>query len=138
MFRKILSFLLVLSGLGLGLGFAGRFHGGGDALAVVRPVLVVAVGVLSVVVLVRPPRVLGWIGAAAAGGAAISLVWGALVLDLPHGARAYSVYQKNLLFRPALEMAAAILPPRLDLPPDHNVPILFYHKQIRSVANMAN
>lgn len=97
--KRILYTFLALSGLALILSFCGRFHAVGDSLAVLRPVLALIVGGLSVAALLVRPRLFGTVGACLTVFAGLSLAPPAPVSQLPEGAQTYSVYQKNLLFR---------------------------------------
>lgn len=98
MMRWLLSALALLCGLVLVLGFGGRLHGGGDALAVVRPVVVVALAGVSVMLLIWRTRVLGVAGLGLALLGGFSMAPPVVLAEVPAGARAYAVYQKNLLF----------------------------------------
>ncbi|MDJ1007024.1 MAG: endonuclease/exonuclease/phosphatase family protein [Paracoccaceae bacterium] len=90
--------ILVLGGVTLALGFAGRFHGLGDSLSLFRPVLVPLVGLVSLALLMSGPRRLALAGVALAAGAGLSLAPPAPVSALPDTARVYGFYQKNLLW----------------------------------------
>ena len=97
--RKILFWLFGLSIFGLILGFAGRFHGLGDSMAVLRPVFISAVAVLSVVFCALRAWGVGVVGLCLAGGAALGMMPEAPLSVVPDEDRLFSVYQKNLLFR---------------------------------------
>ena len=97
--RTVFLGLIFLSMFGLGLGFAGRFHGIGDSFAVLRPVFVVLLVVLSGIAVLGQPRVLGMLGICLAGVGALSITTPSPAVLVPDDAKHYSAYQKNLLFR---------------------------------------
>lgn len=97
--KTVLRLLLVLSGLGLALGFAGRIHGLGDSLAVLRPLFVITVGILSLIALIVRTRVLGISGAVLTMVATWSLLPPSSPSAVTENAAQYAAYQKNLLFR---------------------------------------
>lgn len=96
--RRTSSILLLLAALALLAGFAGRLHGAGDTFALVRPLFVPILALLSLIALAVRPRLLGACGLALALIAGISLVPTAPVASAPDDARRYTVYQKNLLW----------------------------------------
>ena len=98
MMRWFLSVLALLCGLALVLGFGGRFHGGGDTLAVGRPAVVAALAGVSVMLLVWRVRLLGVVGLCLALLGGVSMAPPAFLAERPAGAQVYAIYQKNLLF----------------------------------------
>lgn len=96
--RRVLTGLLILSTLTLLASFAGRLHAAGDTLAVIRPLLVLVVGVLAGIALVFGPRLPGAGGLILAVAGGVGMVPHGPASELPDGARHYSAYQKNLLW----------------------------------------
>lgn len=96
--RRVLTLFLGLCAIALAAGFAGRFHGAGDTLAVARPVLVPLLALLSLTALVLRPRLPGVMGLALSLVAGYSMMPPAPVSNVPDDARVYSAYQKNLLW----------------------------------------
>lgn len=97
--RTVFLGLMTLSMFGLALGFAGRFHGVGDSFAVLRPVFLVLLAVLSVIAALVRPRVFGILGLCLVGVGALSIAAPDQAASVPDDAKRYSAYQKNLLFR---------------------------------------
>lgn len=95
---RFLSAILLVSGLALAVGFGGRLHGVGDTLAVVRPLLALIVGGVSVLALLIRPRRLGALGLSLSVYAAWSMAPPPLVSVIAQDASQFSIYQKNLLF----------------------------------------
>ncbi|NNK68114.1 MAG: endonuclease [Rhodobacteraceae bacterium] len=97
--RAFLIAIAVLCVAVLALGFTGRFHGLGDSLSLLRPLVVPALAFISLLLLIPGPRRLALAGLAVAIGGGVSLVPPSPASMLPDGTQTYAIYQKNLLFR---------------------------------------
>ena len=95
--RVFLDATLAASVIALGAGFLGALHPIGDALAVFRPQIALAAGLLSGLHLLLRPRLWACLGLAAAGVGAWSTLPPSETTAAPQ-ARVYSAYQKNLLW----------------------------------------
>lgn len=96
--RATLYALFSLTTLALIAGFAGRFHGMGDSIALARPILVAILSVLALIALALRIRVLGVLGIILSFAAGVTVIPLSPFKTAVAGTQSYGLYQKNLLW----------------------------------------